>query len=109
SSGTLTINDSAILTNSTAPGSNDGGGIYNLSNHALTLNKTTLSGNTASGAGGGIADSSVTLALNNVTLSNNTADSDGGDNGSGGGAFMGGLTTGTSPENLTGGQADRQH
>jgi CSLREA domain-containing protein len=104
-SGTLTINDSAVLGNSTASGANDGGGIANNTNNSLTLNNTTLSGNTASGDGGGIANLFGALALNNVTLSGNTADSDGGDNGSGGGLYVD-FGPATAQNSLIGGNAD---
>ncbi len=104
-SGRLMISDSAVLSNSTAPGANDGGGILNNSNYYLTINNTTLSSNTASGDGGGIANLFGALALNNVTLSGNTADSDGGDNGSGGGLYVD-FGPATAQNSLLGGNAD---
>jgi predicted outer membrane repeat protein len=65
----------------------DGGGLYHSSIAvAASLDRTTISGNTASGDGGGIASSSF-LTVSNSTLSGNTAA------GSGGGLAVGGDRT----------------
>jgi hypothetical protein len=58
-----------------------GGGIYNYITaiaRTLTLENTTVSGNTAGDYGGGIYNSSGTLELTNTTVSGNTADYGGG-------------------------------
>jgi Domain of unknown function (DUF4347) len=75
-SGTLTLNNSTVSGNTTTP-YGDGGGILNLS--TLTLNNSTISGNTASsiGDGGGIKNFG-TSTLNNSTVSGNTGDFGGG-------------------------------
>lgn len=70
--GTVTINNSTISGNSTQNGS--GGGIVN--GGTMTLNNSTVSGNSAGNGGGGIYNSG-TLMLNNSTVSGNSA-SDGG-------------------------------
>ncbi len=53
----------------------DGGGIYN--SGTLTMNKSSISGNTASGSGGGIYNSGK-ATINKSALSGNTAKSGGG-------------------------------
>ncbi|VAW40712.1 hypothetical protein MNBD_CHLOROFLEXI01-4317 [hydrothermal vent metagenome] len=68
-----TIENSAILSNTTA-GTNTGGGIINAG--TLTMSNVTLSGNSAF-SGAGLANSG-TAVLNNVTLSENSASSSGG-------------------------------
>ncbi|MEO7841640.1 MAG: M4 family metallopeptidase [Anaerolineales bacterium] len=66
--GTLTLNNTTVSGNSGA----SGGGICNDSG-ALTLNNTTVSGNFASNSGGGISSGEGTLTLNNTTVSGNSA------------------------------------
>jgi len=73
-SGTTNLFDSLTITNGTAV-LGDGGGIYNNSGN-LTLNNSTVSGNSAF-YGGGIFNSGE-LTLNHSTLSDNSADSYGG-------------------------------
>ena len=73
-SGTITLNASTLAGNTAV---NRGGGIYNIG--TLTVTNSTLSGNSATGdssIGGGIYNIG-TLALTNVTLADNSA-SDGG-------------------------------
>lgn len=53
-----------------------GGGIFNW--ETLTVSNSTISGNTASGGGGGISSNGGTLTVNNSTISGNIASSDGG-------------------------------
>jgi hypothetical protein len=75
-SGTLTINSSTVSGNSD-PGAL-GGGIYN--SGTLIINTSTVSGNTASsgGLGGGIENNGGTLTINTSTVSENTAGVGGG-------------------------------
>lgn len=70
--GNLTVNDSTLNGNS----AEFGGGIYNTG--TLTLHESTLSGNSATQDGGGIYNRSGTLTSDNSTLSNNAATQDGG-------------------------------
>ena len=73
--GTLTLNDSTISGNT----AQFGGGIDNNKGGTLTLNNSTISGNTAAGSGGGIFnDVGSTLTLNNSTVSGNTETGSGG-------------------------------
>ena len=115
--GTLNINNSAII-NNTASGL--GGGIYNstgtlnISNSTISGNRSTgfngggiqneglgttnitnstISNNTAATNGGGIRMPSGTMTLNNVTIANNTS------NGNGGGFSVGGGTVNISVKN----------
>ena len=68
--GTVTVNNSTIS-------GNFGGGISNWG--TVTLNNSTVNGNTASIEGGGIGDyNGGMLTLNNSTISGNTASSGGG-------------------------------
>jgi len=72
---TVEINDLKITNGSNTVG----GAIYNFGG-TLTLNNTTVSGNTAgaTGGGGGVYNNGGTLTLNHSTISNNTADYGGG-------------------------------
>ena len=70
--GTLTLNNSTVSGN-TADGS---GGIINQG--TLTVNNSTVSGNTAAGSGGGIRNVGLLLTLNNSTVSDNSAVAGGG-------------------------------
>jgi CSLREA domain-containing protein len=80
-SGTLTINSSAIVSNS-AP--NFGGGLFNTAGGVVTISNSTFSGNWV-GADGGAIYSYATVSLNYVTVANNTAQTAGGiQQGSGG-------------------------
>jgi hypothetical protein len=80
-SGTLSINSSTVSGNS-APGGL-GGGIYN--SGTLTIDSSTVSGNTASlgGLGGGIENNGGTLTINSSTVSANPATLGGGISSSG--------------------------
>jgi CSLREA domain-containing protein len=72
---TVTLNNSTISGNST---DGDGGGIYNWGAATLTLNKSTVSGNsTTSGSGGAIVNWGL-ATLTNSTISGNSAGGDGG-------------------------------
>lgn len=77
-SGTLTVIDSTISNNNaTSPDlSHGGGGIY--SDGTITLNRTTVSGNTTTGRGGGIYNQDPTTTITNSTISGNTALNGGG-------------------------------
>jgi hypothetical protein len=90
-----------VINGLTITGGNDldGGGIFNGEN--LTLNNSTLSGNTATeGSGGGIFNLAGTTSINNSTLSGNTATE-----GSGGGIFNLAGTTSISNSTLSGNTA----
>ena len=82
--------------------SGNGGGILN--SGTLTMKDSTLSGNLASGAGGGIAHQdgnlNSTLTVKNSTLSNNSAYS-------GGGIFMAGIPATLINSTLSGNSATR--
>ncbi|MCW5201966.1 hypothetical protein VU12_03405 [Desulfobulbus sp. US4] len=74
--GTVTLNNTTVSGNS-ADGY--GGGIFNAPRATLTLNNCTVSGNTAlSNDGGGIYSDNGAATLNNSTISGNTAAGDGG-------------------------------
>ncbi len=77
--GVLTLNNSVVSGNST---SGAGGGISS-SDGILTLNNSVVSGNTASGNGGGISFFNGTLTLNNSAIMKNTSST-----GKGGGLYM---------------------
>jgi len=78
--GTLTLNNSTVSGNSI---SGNGGGIYN--GGTLTLINSTVSGNTSYFSGGGIYNEATgTLTLNNSTVSGNLADTGGGISNDGG-------------------------
>jgi len=83
--GTLTLANCTVSGNSA---SGFGGGIYN--NGMLTLNNCTLSGNSTSHGGGSIYNNSGIMALNQCTLSGNSA---GGTINGGGGVYNGGTMT----------------
>lgn len=70
--GQLILNATTI----TGGNSSNGGGIYNAG--SLTLSDSTLTGNTATFAGGGILNYRGTLTLTNSTLSGNAAEIGGG-------------------------------
>ncbi len=76
-SGTLTLNSSTISGNTAA---RYGGGIWNVG--ILTLNSSSVSGNTAASDGGGIYHGGGILTLNSSTVSGNS-----GAGGSGGGIY----------------------
>lgn len=73
-SGTLTINDSEILSNVAGIG----GGIGNFSSGNLTINRSTIHGNVANSTEGGGVSNQATLLINNSTISANTAATEGG-------------------------------
>jgi hypothetical protein len=83
---TLTLTNSAVNDNSATSATDGGGGIYSLGG-LLTLNNTTVSGNSAANLGGGIfSNAGGTITLNNTTVSGNSA-------GYGGGIANGGMLT----------------
>ncbi|NBR06101.1 MAG: hypothetical protein EBT92_10060 [Planctomycetes bacterium] len=74
--GPVTISYSTISTNSAV----NGAGVFNLGT-ALTLSNSTISGNSASGFGGGINNYKCyanTISISNSTISNNSATNGGG-------------------------------
>jgi hypothetical protein len=72
-SGTLTVSDSRISSNTAIPGG--GGGILN--NGSLTLNNSTISGVNYAGLGGGITNAG-TLTVSNSSISGNQGGNGGG-------------------------------
>jgi predicted outer membrane repeat protein len=72
------------ITNSTITGnvaSGNGGGIYNSgssNNSGLNLTDTTVSGNSATGSGGGIHNEGGPANFSRITVNNNTANTQGG-------------------------------
>jgi hypothetical protein len=73
-SGTLTLNHSTVSGNT---GGSSGGGINN-DHGTLALNHSTVSGNTGGSSGGGINNDHGTLVLNNCTVRGNTTAGNGG-------------------------------
>lgn len=83
--GTSTINNSTIYNNLISTGGTSGGGIFvdgDSATVALTINNSTISGNTAIDSGGGVGvyqlSGTATATLNHVTVANNTAGAAGG-------------------------------
>src|SRR5207237_254154 len=78
----LTINGSTLSGNTAS----DGGGIYNIDENTVILQNSTLSGNTANNTGGALFTRNqydyAAVTLTNCTLSGNAANS--GSNGGGG-------------------------
>ena len=72
--GAVTLEDSTVSGNTATL--SHGGGIYNTG--AVTLEDSTVSANTAHGGGGGIFNDSGTVTLKDSTVSANTADGGGG-------------------------------
>ena len=69
--GTLVINSSAIVGNTTGSSGAYGGGISNRG--TLTLTSSTVSGNSSSGTGGGVSNYGGTMTLINSTISGNSS------------------------------------
>lgn len=76
--GTLTVNGTTIAANSAVTGA----GINNNAGSIVTITNATISGNSASGNGGGINNATtgdaITLTINNSTIAENTAAGNGG-------------------------------
>lgn len=75
SSGALTLNglmlQNGVVNDPFRMYSASGGGIYN-ENGTLTVNNSTIAGNTADSGGGGISNDNGTVTVNNSTISGNT-------------------------------------
>lgn len=84
---TLHIYDSTFHDNQATNG--NGGGLSEGLAAFTRLYNVTLSGNSATGSGGGMSTSNNTALLNNVTVTNNLADSDNDGSGNGGGIARG--------------------
>lgn len=70
-SGTLTLSDCTVSGNSAT---GDGGGIYNVAGKSLTITNCTISGNSTGNNGGGIFnDGSGNVTVSNSTITGNTA------------------------------------
>ncbi len=102
-SGTVTTSSTVRINTNHADGADgSGGGIFNNTGGTLALTATTLSGNTANRAGGGIEDNSGTggdVTLETVTIQNNVASGDSNGPGNGGGLHV----TGAGDVTITGG------
>lgn len=91
--GVQCISCDVTLENSTVSGnmaSGDGGGIYTTGNNTtINVNRSTLSGNQANDDGGAIAQplGTGTISLNFATLTSNVADNDSSSAGDGGGIY----------------------
>lgn len=96
-SGTLLLNQSSLLNNSS---SGRGGAVYNLPAGILTVNNSTVAGNTATDIGGGLVNEG-SLTLVNSTLAGNTTAAAGG----GGGIFNFGVPLSLSHCTLSGNSA----
>ncbi|MEM8641160.1 MAG: CHAT domain-containing protein [Cyanobacteria bacterium P01_G01_bin.54] len=72
--GNITLNHSTVSGNSAG---DDGGGIES-GNGVITLNNSIVSGNSAADNGGGIASNNGNIMLNNSTVSGNSTHKDGG-------------------------------
>src|SRR5215217_6541937 len=73
--GTLTVNNSTISGNSA---NGNSGGIFNAGLGTLEVNSSTISGNSAGTFSGGIHNDGGTLTVNNSTISGNSAGTDNG-------------------------------
>ena len=92
--GNLTINGLTLKGGNnpyTTPRFRGGGGLLN-NGGILTLNDSTVSGNTATNSGGGLLNWDGILTLNNSTVSGNTTYIGGVDSGHGGGLYSAGGT-----------------
>lgn len=75
--GTLSLSRSAITSSNTNGGGGDGGGLWNNNSASVTINNSTISGNTSGEEGGGIFTNG-TVIINNSTVSGNSAIDGGG-------------------------------
>jgi hypothetical protein len=71
---TANITNSTISNNIVSNNADGGGGVSNIGTTLLT--NATVSGNTASGPGGGVRNASGTLSVRNTIVAGNTADTD---------------------------------
>ncbi len=79
STGNLTLNSLTVTGGHSSGGNADGGGILNEIGATVTLNNSSVSGNTADNDGGGILNEiGATVTLNSSSVSGNTAGNDGG-------------------------------
>ncbi|HTK76010.1 MAG TPA: choice-of-anchor Q domain-containing protein [Gemmataceae bacterium] len=84
----VTLNNCVVTGNTTTTGVTNGAGIGVGFYGTLTINNSTISGNSTSGAGGGIyCGYNAQLTITNSTISGNVANSAGGTGGSGGGGI----------------------
>jgi len=74
SSATVTINDLTISGGQLGQSGRRGAGMQIISSAQVTLNNSTVSGNSALDDGGGILINNASLTLNNTTVSGNTAE-----------------------------------
>ncbi len=80
--GDLVVSDSSVIVDNTATGtSGSGGGVLNTADGQLTVRGSTLAGNTANRAGGGIETTGGTVDVDDTELRNNDAASNPGNGG----------------------------
>lgn len=84
--GSMLVTTSTLSNNVTAGIDGVGAGLYNGTSGAVTIMRSTVSGNISASGGGGLYTNGDTLMLNAVTIANNTA------TGNGGGIMSGGNT-----------------
>ncbi len=77
-SGTINVTYSEITNNSVTGGNTKGGGIYGGTSSTITVENSTISGNSAGSGGGIYGGSSSTITVANSTISGNEASSSGG-------------------------------
>jgi predicted outer membrane repeat protein len=89
----LTISNSTIANNRAQAlfGPGNVGGISNETGGTLTINDTTITGNSAIGQGGGISTGGQSVTIRNSTITGNSATDP--NNGIGGGIYVGGPMT----------------
>jgi hypothetical protein len=85
----MTMNG-GFITGNTA---DSGGGIYNDTSSLELNSNATISGNEATGDGGGVYNFYLSVTMNGGFITGNTADSDSSGSGDGGGVYMSGSST----------------
>ena len=76
--GKMTLTDTTVTANSATSGGADGGGILNSNGGILTVTGGEITANQAARAGGGIENNAGTVTLNNTTLDGNSTGVNGG-------------------------------
>ncbi len=97
--GTLTLSDSTLTNNSATGAGNEGGGLYNVG--TATVSNTTLAGNASLSGGGVLTTPGSVLTLTNATITGNTANTGGGLNNTGGAATLRNVIVAANVNNTT--------